>query len=165
MLWDLSSLDFIYELKGHRYDVYCVDFSDDESKCISGDNSGLVIVWNCQDLQTNYYSDIFHDRILNVKFSKSGRNAVIGRLSKTIVVLNLENSEIYGSFYTKNTEVCKILVTDDDRHFITANFDDGVRIWDTQELIQENHFMKLEESDNWLEENQEMKNILKRYLF
>jgi tetratricopeptide (TPR) repeat protein len=45
-VWDIEQRRLVHTLRGHNADVYCLTYSPDGSRIVSGDKNGVVKVWN-----------------------------------------------------------------------------------------------------------------------
>ena len=164
IIWSLKNRSLISCLNGHLNSVFCVDISTDEQFCISGDFDGRVLLWNLENFSL-YFEFIGHSGAINsVKFCKNQFAASAGK-DKNIFVWDIERKMIHAVLQGHQYEIWKLLVTDDDKYFVSADSLDGIKVWDIENKVKALEFKNFEESIEWANEKKSLELNLERFLF
>ena len=151
ILWDLDKMKKIMALDGHSDTVFCVDILESGEKGISGDRTGVVIVWN---LKTGVQEARFEDKnndIISVKMIQSEKYAAFIGKNDKLIVLDIQKKLIHASFNLQISKVMKLLSSNDGNYFICACFFNGINIINIERKELSGSYFKLDKSKEWHE--------------
>ena len=82
-------------LRGHKNYVYCVTYSPDGQKIVSGSQDGTVHVWNADNGTPIGKPLTGHRRVVHsVVFSPNGKFVISGSWDETVRIWNSQTGEV-----------------------------------------------------------------------
>jgi len=116
---------------GHS-SIYCVTFSLDGQRALSGSSDGTVKLW---DVQTGSelrpfigHSNTAH----SVSFSPDGRHVLSGSWDKTIKLWDIQTGIEIRSFEQHSGGVSSVCFSPDGRCILSGSWDKTIKLWDIQ---------------------------------
>jgi WD40 repeat protein len=123
---------------GHEAPVQSVAVSPDGRYGISGDESGLVILWNLDTGEVLRRLEGHTDTVASLAFTPDGRHAVSASQDKTLIYWDLEEGEIIRRLTGHIDAVNTVAVSPDGRFAASGSGrggedeDNSLRLWDLQ---------------------------------
>lgn len=132
----------IRRFTGHEDNVLSVEFSPDGQTAVSGDLSGVVILWNIQTGE-EILRFAGHDSEVNAvdidpnnQYVASGSCGAMGEsgecISGTVILWNIETGEEIRRFEGHTDAVTTLEFSPDGTQLLTGSFDRTMRRWDVE---------------------------------
>jgi small GTP-binding protein len=133
-LWDLETGRCLRAMEGHGDDVFCVAWSADHRRVLSGSGSGdkTVRLW---DLLTGRYLRVLEGHtgyVRSVAGSADQRRALSGSGDKTVRLWDLETGRCLRVLEGHTGSVYSVTWSADQCHALSGSTDDTVRLWDLE---------------------------------
>ncbi|OAX31607.1 WD40 repeat-like protein, partial [Rhizopogon vinicolor AM-OR11-026] len=133
-VWDLKGGVVLMKLEGHISNVCAVAVSGDGQLIASGDEDGMLIVWNGETGKYLTQSITGHQYwISSLDFSPDGTVLATGSWDSTIQVWNTTTWEVQGRPLTINSHNMSLVWTPNGTRLLSAGAtsDPTIREWDT----------------------------------
>jgi WD40 repeat protein len=115
-------------LKGHNDVVYCVAFSPDGSKIISGSWDKTIQVWDARTgVKMLSPLKVHDDVVYSIAFSLDGSN-IMGFWDKTI--------QVWDASTGHNDAIYSIAFSPDGSKIISGSWDKTIQVWDMSTIVE-----------------------------
>ena len=180
ILWIYNDIQNFIVMTGHRNNVNCVDISKDETKSISGDDSGIILIWDMNKLKIEsnfsvndgvkvYNKNIkpgsYDASVTLVKFTDNLKFVASVVMNKYIFIWNLESKSMHAKLSGHLSPIQRLFATNDDKYFVTVNCSEGVYIWHILEKVKLFEYQNLTKAYEWLKNNKDLEGEISRYVF
>ncbi len=132
VLWDLQRGVMRFRLQGaHETDVSTLAISPDGSRGLSGDDNGLIVLWNLDTGAAIRSLNTHSELVLDLAFSADGRLALSGSQDGDMILWDLEAGEALRRFpVALNAEA--VALSPDGRIAYAGTSSGEVQLWDTE---------------------------------
>jgi WD40 repeat protein len=128
-LWDITSGKQIREFAGHTKIVWCLAFSPDGRRALSGSMDGTARLWDVA--KGEEVKCLTHkDWVMGVCFSPDGKWGVSSTENGDVVLWELETGKELRHFKGHTRKAECVAFSPDGRHILSAGEDGTVRLWD-----------------------------------
>lgn len=131
----------------HKGVVSAGVLNNDETRLLSGDILGNIILSDPVDRQPIQQYKFQDELVSSLAFAPDGRRAVSGGYSGRIVMWNLESGDLLHVFEGHADEIRRLQFTPDGQHLISSSADGTTRIWRVPS------YATIEEMVSWLQNN------------
>ncbi|NWF70722.1 MAG: TIR domain-containing protein [Chloroflexi bacterium] len=121
---------------GHLESVNAVVFSPDSTQLLSGDDVGIIILWEAaQGLELRRFGtaegDDFHeDSVTSLAFSPDGTQALSGSVDRRMILWEVSTGQAIRPFLEQGNWVMSVTFSRDGRVALSGGLDGTVRLWD-----------------------------------
>jgi WD40 repeat protein len=136
MLWDISSGNCLYILKGHKGSVISLAFSHDNGRLASGSADGTIILWNVLTGKEIISHKTNSEPINTLAFGQDDRTLISGNGKQEIAITGLSAGGMSGVFKTGESagsvkrEITPYAFSGDGRYALAANEESTLVLWD-----------------------------------
>jgi WD40 repeat protein len=130
-LWDLTSGKTIRDFKGHTGIIWCLAFSPDGRRALSGSRDHTARLWDVatgREVRRFQHNDV----VLGVCFSPDGKWGLSSTEDGDIVLWELETGRDLRHFKGHGGGVECVAFSPDGRQIMSADWDGTVRLWDAR---------------------------------
>lgn len=134
-IWNLSTKKIFKVLKGHKQDVYSLEFFSDSNRLVSGSGDGTVRIW---DLKTSKCTSllVITEGVTSVSISSDDKYIVSASLDRSIRIWNSETGTLVdkSDFTDKNNNghkdsIYSVIFTNDNKQIISGSLDKTIKLW------------------------------------
>ena len=119
-------------LVGHTGYVWCVAFSSDGKRIVSGSDDKTIRLWDAETGEQRQHLEGHQHRVSSVGFSPEGRRIVSGSYDKTIRLWDAETGEQLGQPLEHQDQVWCVGFSPDGRRIVSGSYDRTIRLWDAE---------------------------------
>jgi len=136
MLWDISSGNCMYILKGHKGSVRSLAFSHDNRKLASGSADGAIILWNVLTGKEIISYKTYSEPVNTLTFGQNDQAVISGNDRQEVTITGISGGGMNGMFKTgENTgnvkrEITPYAFSGDGRYALAANEESTLSLWD-----------------------------------
>lgn len=116
-------------LKGHRNGVLCVAYAQDGETLASGDENGIVRLWDVSSEQARATLQEHGERVLSVAFSPTGEVLASASGDETARVWDAGSGQLRSTLRHANW-VASVAFSPDGRTLASGGWDQKVRLWE-----------------------------------
>lgn len=132
-LWQItagSNLQRLTTLSAAGSPINAVAFHPvDDNIVVSGDQNGLIRVWNMTRNKTSLTLDGGPDEIVSMAVSPDGQYVASGSDDKTIRVWNLTTGALLQTLTDHDLLVSAVAFSPDGRLLVSSSYDESVKVW------------------------------------
>ena len=131
-VFDVNIGKMTSELADNKYPSFCISFSHDGQRLVSGSSKGIIQIRNVHTGATlGWLLDRNRSIVYSVSFSHSDEFVVSGSYDGTIRVWRVESEELVaGPLKVHERPIKFVAFSNDDRRVISGSWDNSIRIWD-----------------------------------
>ena len=164
ILWDLDKKTKMRALDGHSESVFCVDISESVEKGISGDATGVIIVWDLKTGVQEARFNVSNNAIVDVIMNKGGKYAAFIEKNQKLTVIDIHRKIIHASFNLRASKVMKLLSSNYENYFICACLFNGINSINIERKELSGYLAVLDKSKEWHEIQEDLiKNFIPNY--
>lgn len=130
-VWDVETGKELFRMKGHTGQVYCVDWSRDGKRILSGALDGSVCLWDAvtgKPIRTISQTN----GVLDIRFTPDRKKAVSVGYSRVVTVWDVETGKPVVTNSDHLTTVRGLSIFPGGKRVATAGFDGTVRLLDIE---------------------------------
>ncbi|KAJ7106811.1 hypothetical protein C8R43DRAFT_1164303 [Mycena crocata] len=136
-LWDVEKGEVLTAPFEEAADIYCVGFSPDGQRIVSGDARNTLCVWQTESRKMIGEPCEGHTAtVWSVAFSPDGKQIASGSMDGTVRLWDAESRKAIGEAFEGHTDaVSCVSFSPDGMQIVSGSDDTHVRIWDAQSGI------------------------------
>jgi serine/threonine protein kinase len=134
-LWDVARGEEAHRFEDHRDVVWCVDFSADGARALSGgglskgQHDYAVRLWDIENRKLLRKLEGHTGAVRSVAFSWDGRRAISGATDTTVRLWDVDSGEQLCCFQGHEATVHGVTISRNGRRALSASGDGTVRVW------------------------------------
>jgi small GTP-binding protein len=131
-LWDVETGRCLRVLEGHTDDIWCVAWSADQRRALTGAEDRTMRLWDVEMGQCLRIFEGHQDTVLALALSANRNRALSGSGDNTVRLWDVETGKCLRVLRGHNEGVYGLVWTADERHVLTGSDDNTVRLWDIE---------------------------------
>jgi len=135
LVWNLEWLNFQNKLEDENMEaVECVKISHEEKYVIAGFNNGLLRVWSFGSKELVSYLEGHEAAVkaITMTHQKSNQKLLSAGEDRVVIIWNLADSSIERRVLGHSAAIKFLLLTKDNKFFVTGSMDESIKIWGLQ---------------------------------
>jgi WD40 repeat protein/transcriptional regulator with XRE-family HTH domain len=132
-IWDAQKNKLLLSLMGHTSGVWGLAYSPDGKRIASGDNTGMIKVWDAETGNQLFTLEHSTDsKVRALVFSRDGRYLASGTQNGIGKIWETANGELLVTLNGHTSTLKDFAFNTDSTQVATAGYDGTVRVWDMQ---------------------------------
>jgi antitoxin component YwqK of YwqJK toxin-antitoxin module len=128
-VWNIATKKELCRFANHTNAVYCISFSPDSTKIISGSADNTIRMWSLKDRNEIRRFDGHSGTVFSVSLSPDGKQIASGSEDKTVRIWDTETgSELYR-FEGHSPNVQAVAFHPSGEHVVSGGGDNAIRVW------------------------------------
>ena len=124
---------------GHHQTVFCVAFSPDGKRIVSGGRDNRIRIWNVEQQVEMLCLDQHKDWVYSVAFSRDGKHIASGSYDKTVKLWDAASGEAKLTCQEHDDAVSCVAFSPDGELIVSSSLDKTIKVWsikDRKEVLQ-----------------------------
>ncbi len=130
IVWDIATGKKLQTFKGHLDPLFEVKFNSNGETILTSSWDASAIVWNIATGKKEAKIDLNNYSALSAAFSPDGLYLALGKLDKTLILLEPDSKKVVYNFVGHTDVVSSIQFGTDKYKMLTSSWDGTARIWD-----------------------------------